>query len=281
MDVVWLIVDSLSFDETSFAAGGPETTPNLCELAETRGVVFQEAYTPGPLSPSSHAAMLTGTLPSVTGMHEAHPQFDGRVPTIARRLQESHETHLLSVNMWLFQGLASEFDWARDFSRQYRTFSEATDPLHYFKNGAPTSLSNIYQFIVDEGMPIRSLANYVNYRRANGSFVPREWGDSMNYQYAERVNRELTALLESGEQDKFVFVNYMDVHPPFDASDEALEQFAPDTSREALPIGAVPEPHIPNDEKTYDPDLMGQLYRAAIRDFDDKLGHLLREILTE
>ena len=118
MDAVWLILDSLSFDETPFAADGPKTMPGLADLADERGVVFTSAYAPGPLSPSSHAAMFTGALPSTTGMHEAHPYFDGSCRTIAEALTPTHTSHLISMNMWLSQGLADGFDKYEDFSRQ-------------------------------------------------------------------------------------------------------------------------------------------------------------------
>jgi len=283
MDIVWLVVDSLSFRATSFADQNQEMTPNLRDIAELDGVVFTKAHAPGPLSPSSHAAMFTGTLPSVAGMHEAHPYFDGSVPTIAEKLQVSHETHMLSLNMWLSQGLERGFDHTKDFSRQYLLFRDATDPQNYFRKHDPggSSVSRLWQFATSDGKPVRSLLNYLNYRRTNGSLVPEEWGDAENYQYADQINAELMSVLERGGPDKFVFANYMDVHPPFDASGEALERFAPGHSRSKLPIGVGPERHIANDEKSYEPELMDQLYKAAVWDFDRKLGPVLRKLVRD
>ena len=281
MDIVWLVVDSLSFRATPFARSGPETMPNLRELAASEGVTFTEAYAPGPLSPSSHAAMFTGELPSVTGMHEAHPYFDGQVPTIAERLRETHETYLFSLNMWLFQGLDRGFAHTKDFSRQYLLFRDATDPLEYFrKHGIDGSrLEQFYKFATNEGKPLRSLLNYLNYRRTSGTVIPEEWGDPENYQYAAQINEELLSALDDGGRDSFIFANYMDVHPPYDASDEALERFAPDLGRADLPIGVDPERHITNEKKSYDPELMERLYRAAIWDFDRKMGPVLRRLV--
>jgi arylsulfatase A-like enzyme len=283
MNVVWLILDSLSFGSTPFAEDGPNTTPNLKELAGSEGVTFTEAYAPGPLSPSSHAAMFTGELPSAAGMHEAHPYFDGGIPTIADALRRTHETHLLSLNMWLFQGLDSGFDSTKDFSRQYLLFREATDPLNYFRKHDPdgSGIRRLLRFATTDGKPVRSLLNYANYKRLNGSLVPERWGDSENYQYAEQINNELRSIVDTNDQDKFVFANYMDIHPPFDASDQALEQFAPGMSRDELPIGIPPERHITNDEKSYDPDAMEKLYHAAVWDFDRKLGPTLRDLIDD
>lgn len=283
MNVVWLLVDSLSFRATPFAEDGPDTTPNLKALADSKGVTFTNAYAPGPLSPSSHASMFTGELPSSAGMYEAHPYFDGQVPTIAEKLRQTHETHLLSLNMWLFQGLDRGFDRTRDFSRQYLLFRNATDPLNYFRKYDPegSALRRLATFAMADGKPVKSLLNYLNYKRLNGSLVPEQWGDSENYQYADQINKELRSILDAGGSDNFVFANYMDIHPPFDASDAALERFAPDTSREKLPIGTPPERHITNDEKSYDPEAMEMLYRAAVWDFDQKLGPVLEDLLAE
>jgi arylsulfatase A-like enzyme len=280
MDIVWLVVDSLSFNRTSFAEDGPETTPKLRRLAESDGIVFESAYVPGPLSPSSHAAMLTGELPSSAGMHEVHQQFDGSTRTIAGHLGETHDTYLLSVNMWLFLGLHHQFDYCEDFSREYKLFDDGSDPLHYFGgHGWPESLTDFYDFAIDGGNPIRSLANYLNYRRVGGSFLPKKWGDDNDYQYANEINARILSILEKGDTNKFIFANYMDVHPPLTASDEALERFAPDVSKETLPLSTIPEPHLPNDEKSYDPELMDKLYRAAIWDVDDKLASLLTRLV--
>lgn len=283
MNIVWLIVDSLSFRATSFAENGPDTTPNLKSLADANGVTFTNAYAPGPLSPSSHASMFTGEHPSSAGMYEAHPYFDGEVPTIAEKLCPTHETHLLSLNMWLFQGLDRGFDQAKDFSRQYLLFREATDPLNYFRKYDPdgSTLRRLAAFAMADGRPVRSLLNYANYKRLNESLVPEQWGDSENYQYADQINEQIRSILDTGEADNFIFANYMDIHPPFDASEKALERFAPDRSRAELPIGTSPERHITNDEKSYDPEEMESLYRAAVWDFDQKLGPVLEELLAD
>lgn len=282
MNVVWLVFDSLSLQSTPFADEGPSTMPNLKQLADSKGVTFTQAYAPGPLSPSSHAAMFTGKTPSVAGMHEAHPYFDGEIPTIADTLGTTHETHLLSLNMWLFQGLDRGFDSTKDFSRQYLLFRDATDPLNYFRKHDPggSELLRLLQYATADGKPIRSLLNYLNYKRQDGSLVPEQWGDNENYQYADQINDEIRKIFDTCEQDKFVFANYMDIHPPFDASDEAIEQFAPGIRRDELPIGISPERHITNDKKSYDMGMMEKLYHAVIWDFDRKLAPVLRDLIA-
>jgi arylsulfatase A-like enzyme len=283
MDVVWLIVDSLSFRATSFPPDGPDTTPQLQSLASDHGVVFTEAYAPGPLSPSSHAAMFTGELPSVAGMHEAHPYYDSDLPLVGERFQPTHRTSLLSLNMWLFQGLDRGFDEKRDFSRQYLLFRDATDPVNFFrKHDVQGSVpSRLWQFATADGKPVKSLLNYLNYWRRDEELVPDSWGDAEQYQYVSVINEEIRDTLTGGDEDHFLLANYMDIHPPFDASDEALERFAPGRDRSELPIGVSPERHIPNDEKSYDPEAMEALYRATVWDFDRKFTPLVRELVED
>lgn len=283
MDVVVLVLDSLSFRATPFADDGPDTMPALYELAIDEGVVFENAYAPGPLSPSSHAAMLTGRLPSAAGMHEAHPYFDGRVETIAGAMSESHETSLLSLNMWLFQGLHADFSHSRDFSRQYRIFESGTDPVNYFRKHDPDGsfIKQLGKFAFHDGRPVRSLANYVSYKLRNENLVPERWGDAENYQFANKINAEIRQTLARGSGDQFVVANYMDIHPPFDASPEAKDRFVSKSTRSKLPIGSSPERHIQNEEKSYSSEAMEELYRAAIWDLDRKLTPLVRDLIDD
>jgi arylsulfatase A-like enzyme len=283
MNVVWLIVDSLSFRATPFAPEGPDTTPRLRDLANQHGVVFTEAYAPGPLSPSSHAAMFTGELPSATGMHEAHPYYEGDHPLVAERFQDTHRTSLFSLNMWLFQGLDRGFDETRDFSRQYLLFRDATDPVNYFRkhDTEPSDPSGIWRFATADGKPVRSLLNYLNYLRLDDELVPDSWGDAEQYQYVSVINDEIRDTLAASGTDQFVVANYMDIHPPFDASDEALSRFAPDHERVDLPIGVSPERHIVNAEKSYDPGAMERLYRATVWDFDRKFAPFVRDLVHD
>jgi arylsulfatase A-like enzyme len=282
MDVAWLILDSLSFRATPFAEDGPDTMPELTALAENAGVVFSEAYAPGPLSPSSHAAMFTGKIPSAAGMHEAHPYFEATAPTIAARIGQTHRTHLVSLNAWLSQGLQSDFETFEDFSRQYLVSRAGTDPLNYFRKHDPDGSAprRLAKFAFHDGKPLRSLANYGSYRLSDGSLVPQEWGDEENYQYADRINERVRTLLDSVGDD-FLVANYMDIHPPFDASEAALERFAPETPLEQLPVNISPERHIPNDEKSYDVDLMEKLYRATVWDVDRKVTPLVRDLVED
>jgi arylsulfatase A-like enzyme len=278
MDVVWIIIDGVSYSETPFAEDGPDTLPRIKELSDDHGIVFSNAYAPGPLSPSSHASMFTGQLPSTVGMYEAHPYFDSAAPTIATALQDTHQTHLITGNEWLFQGLDNDFDETFDFGRPYLLFRDALDPGRYFHGDS----SRMRDFVTDslsERSLLKSAANLVNYRvNSDYGVMPKDWGDSEAYQYAGAQTEEIRSRL-SPDADQCIVANYMDAHAPIEASTEAIEQFSdPD---DVLPIKVSPERHIPDSDKSYDVDMMGKLYRAAIWDMDKKISPLIEELLED
>lgn len=273
MDVVWLLVDSLSFETTSFAPDGPDTTPELKALADDHAVSFTDAYVPGPLSPSSHASMFTGELPSAVGMYEAYPSFDQDIPTITARMAETHHTSLFSTNVWLFQGLERGFETTADFSGPNLPHPSATNPADYFDADAAPGLRSLWQFLRTDGRPVRSLRNYAAFRRQS------EAGDA--HRYVSPINDAIQRTRAETPGDDYVFANYMDIHPPLAASEEALERFAPDVPDSELPVDVSPERHIENAEKSYSVEAMERLYRAAIWDFDRALAPLVRDLVAD
>jgi arylsulfatase A-like enzyme len=280
MDIVWLVLDSLGFRHTPFYDDGPETMPRFRHLAERSGVLFSRAYAPGPSSPSSHGSFFTGELPADTGMHEAHPYFDGRVPTIADALSETHKSTIVSVNPFLFNGLSDSFDVATDLAaEQYLIFGNALNPRDFGnRTDAARGLPRIRAYITEtfaDGTPVRSFANAVKFKlwqRRGNDFIPQNVsGESNTYQYAGLINERVrNALNEPGPS--LVIANYMDVHPPFDATDEAIKQFA-DTDAD-LPIGVRDV-----DTERYDYNAMETLYHAAIWDLDAKITPLVEELI--
>jgi arylsulfatase A-like enzyme len=290
MDVAWIILDALSFEATPFAADGPDTMPELSALAEEHGVVFTEAYAPGTASPSSHASMFTGELPSRTGMHEASPYFDSDLPTVGDALADTHRSLMISYNPFIFNGLERGFDVTDDLrGSQYMVFDEATDPRKFLVANRDTPVPKRYvRFLREGGKPIRTFVNGVSFklwdRRADNGRPEAIEAEAAQHQYATKMNREIRSFLDdtSGAgEDSFVVANYMDIHPPLGASDEALDRFAPGRSREELPIGErSPEiiERIEAGDETAGED-METLYHAAIWDTDRKVGPLVREMV--
>jgi arylsulfatase A-like enzyme len=292
MDVAWIILDALSFEATPFAADGPDTMPELSALAAERGVVFTEAYAPGTASPSSHASMFTGELPSRTGMHEASPYFDSDMPTIGEELTDSHRSLMISYNPFIFNGLERGFDVTDDLrGSQYMVFEDATDPRKFLVANRDTPVPKRYmRFLQEGGKPLKSFVNGVRFKlwdwQADGGRPEQIASEAAQHQYATKMNREIRSFLadtDATQEDAFVVANYMDIHPPLGASDEALERFAPNRSREELPIGER-SPEIidrieAGDERAGED--MEALYHAAIWDTDRKVGPLVRELVED
>lgn len=288
MDVAWLVLDSLSYAATPFADDGPDTMPKFASLAEERGVVFDRAYAPGPSSPSSHGSFFTNELPSTTGMHEATPYFEGGLQTIAGALSD-HRSLLISANPFIFNGLDREFDEADDLrSQQYAVFPEATDPLRYtMRTDHDSPRERWIGFLLDGGKPIRSLVNGLKYKlwfRNQEGAIPRQLPhDEQRYQYAGTIDRRVRRFLDRTDGDRLVVANYMDVHPPFDASDEALDRFAPGEDREELPLEVSGQEVLRrvNEGDAEAEAQMTKLYHATIWDLDRHVTPLIEELLAD
>jgi hypothetical protein len=287
MDAVWLIMDSVSFESTSFFDEGPETTPRLSKLADQSGTVFTQAYAPGPSSPSSHSAFFTGELPSITGMHEAHPYFHGNVPTIADTLDASHETRLITSNMYLVNGLNESFDSTVNLLKnRYLLFEDGPEPRQFaIDNEYDSSWKTYLNFITKTGAPLKAFLNGINYkiwdRLRDSSILRSAPEDDINYQYANTINKNIRSFLTDGT-DQFVVANYMDAHPPLDASDEALSAVT-DYHRNELPMGVrgqdVHEEFTEGNESLA--ERMQELYYAALWDIDRKLAPLIENLISE
>lgn len=280
MNGVWLILDSLSYSATPFAIDGPDTMPNYKQIVNKHGINFSNTYAPGPFSPSSHASFFTGELPSTAGMYEANPRFDGTLRTIGDVMSETHSTHLITTNHFLFQGLDDGFDHADDIGRRYMLFQEASDPKDYsaMYNDNP-GWKRLVDFLTDGGTPVRSLLNGLNYKFGGDQWIrPESWGDEENFQYASTMCDMIRRRL-SGPDDSFVVANFMDLHGPFGISEAAFERFFDDTPKTEVPIGKRTRRDKLRGEKAYNPELMYTLYKAAIWDFDRKFSSLVSELI--
>jgi 2,3-bisphosphoglycerate-independent phosphoglycerate mutase len=85
------------------------------------------------------------------------------------------------------------------------------------------------------------------------------------------------------EQDALIVANFMDVHAPLTASDEALTEFAPNTSRSEMPIGVKGDKIHDRiqSEDDYEGEDMYKLYKAAIWDLDRKIAPLVQDLIND
>jgi len=271
MDVVWIILDSLSFNATPFHREGPKTMPRLAELANKEAIIFKQAYSPGPTSPSSHGSFFTGELPSTTGMHEASPYFDFSGPTIASELSKTHKTHLISSNQFLFNGLDQDFDNIKRLGVWEPHFSSGTNPMNF--NPEREGARKYLEFLFKEGSPFRSLFNGLQYKTED------PWGAAGNF--AEEITTYICESALESTEDTFIVANYMNVHPPLAASDESLSLFAKEWVQDELPIGVqgreILEKFRGSDD--YSADDMRALYEAAIWDLDRMISPMVSDLI--
>lgn len=258
--------------------------PGLARYSEQEGIVFTQAYAPGPTSPSSHSSFFTGELPSNTGMYEANPYFTRGLDTIADVL-EDRRRFVISSNPFIFNGLCDGFDVTDDLrSREFMLFKNASDPItDGAQTHSDTKVQKYRDFLLKDGKPIRSLLNGISYKisqkKNDNSFIKDAPLDSQDHQFSKTMVNRIQNFLNNSISDSFIFANFMDVHAPLDASNEALNKFAPEWSRDELPIGIsgqkihtlVKEGDTTIGEKMYD------LYKAAIWDLDNTISPFIRE----
>jgi arylsulfatase A-like enzyme len=285
MDVVWLVLDSLPFKQTPFDPTGPDTMPQLAALAEETGIVYTNAYAPGPSSPSSHGSFFTGEPPSVTEMHEAFPYFESDIPTIAEYLN-GHRSLLISANPYIFNGLDRGFDETNDLrTEEYLIFPDAQDPDEFPAEEYDSRLRKYLAYLAASSNPLRSVVNGIQYerimRKRRSSLPETSLRDDQQFQYANEMNARIKTFLRDNDADTFVVANYMDIHPPLDASDEAIERFRGKFSSAELPIGVrgqdIYQRFRKGDQNAA--ERMNALKRATTWDTDRKVAPLINSLL--
>ena len=85
-NVVFLLCDDLGYGDLHCFASPVIQTPNLDRLCE-EGVIFDRALCASPLCAPSRAALLTGLLPSRSGVYDNAAELPASVPTVAHHLR--------------------------------------------------------------------------------------------------------------------------------------------------------------------------------------------------
>ena len=80
-NVILITLDTVRADRMGFLGSKKGLTPNLDALAR-QGVVFENAYSQAPITPASHATMLTGTYPQFHGIRNFGDRLPPAVPLL-------------------------------------------------------------------------------------------------------------------------------------------------------------------------------------------------------
>jgi choline-sulfatase len=85
-NILFIVADQLSAPFLPAYGHRLVKTPHIDALA-SRGVVFENAYTPSPLCAPARAALMTGLLPSNSGVYDNAAEFASAIPTFAHYLR--------------------------------------------------------------------------------------------------------------------------------------------------------------------------------------------------
>ncbi len=118
MPVVLISIDTLRADHLPIYGYGAVETPNIDALARD-GIVFENTWSHCPMTLPSHVSMLTGELPTTTGVrNNLGFRYDAaKHPSIAQRLQSAGYATGGAVSSYVLRGetgMRDAFQWYDD-----------------------------------------------------------------------------------------------------------------------------------------------------------------------
>jgi arylsulfatase A-like enzyme/Tfp pilus assembly protein PilF len=114
-DIVLITMDTVRADRMGFLGSKAQLTPNLDSLAR-QSLVFTRAYSQAPITPVSHASILTGTYPQFHRVNDFGKPLPPEIPTLASILKERGYATAAFVSAAVLdaKGLAPGFDHGFD-----------------------------------------------------------------------------------------------------------------------------------------------------------------------
>ncbi|WP_323173747.1 sulfatase [Natrialba sp. PRR66] len=272
-NVIVLIFDTLRADALS-CYGGTASTPNFDRAADM-GTLFERAFSAGPGTPISHAALYTGQYPAENGVTGAYISLPDESPVIAGHFREhGYETFGITGP----SKMGSDFDYDRGFD-------ELFEP--YYDIGQRKSLDYLKRVITN---PLLRNNLMRTIRRGDDSYTELKFDLLQN-----RIN--------SFTQPFFVLSNFLTVHSPYNPPRPYKEQAVEGYKRPRIPleeilfnnIGTLDRDdirldrimkaqtatgigkYIADSDWLTDAELtvLKAWYRAAVEYLDKRLGHFL------
>lgn len=243
--------------------------PHLDRLAR-EGVVFEQAYCASPLCAPSRAALLTGRLPSRTGVYDNAAELRASEPTVTHHLRAAGYATALSGKMH-FVG---------------------PDQLHGFEQRLTTDVYPAdLDWTPDWRVPLSVRLPW--YHSMESVLDPGVCAASMQMDYddavATRAVRGLFDHARAGAARPFFFcVSFTHPHDPWELRPEHWERYAPEAI-DAPAVGPIPradaDPHSVRLRDMSGIDAAGltsaqvrrarHAYYAAISYLDDRIGEVL------
>ncbi|MBN9531445.1 MAG: choline-sulfatase [Alphaproteobacteria bacterium] len=149
LNILIVMADQMNPAMLPFHGQAVTQAPAMAALAE-RGVVFDAAYSNSPLCSPARAVLMSGRLPSATGVYDNAAEFRSDIPTFAHYLRQAGYRTILSGKMHFCgadqlhgfeQRLTTDiypadFGWTPDWDRPherpswYHNMSSVTDAGH-------------------------------------------------------------------------------------------------------------------------------------------------------
>jgi len=194
-NVLVVVIDTLRADHMALYGYSRETTPHLDAIAK-QGVVFDNDISPSPWTLGSHASMLTGRYPHEHGVdHEV--ALGTTYPTLPEVFaRHGYRTGGISANVHYFArrtGLARGFIHFND----------------YYYSAGDMFYRTLWGRIVHKYVPDSPKFDEVFARKR-----------------APQVNQELLSWIDQDRSKPFfAFINYFDVHEPYQPLDPYRKMF--------------------------------------------------------
>jgi len=212
-NVIFITIDSLRADHLSCLGYHRKTTPNLDNLAK-EGVLFKNAISCGPDTPTSIVPLLTSTyiLTYViinAGLNKSKTRaeeferigaitseiYRNRI-TIAEILKDSgYVTAAFHSNPFL----SRHFYFGKGFDYFYDSFSSSGRFRKY-------AIKSKIEEILKKNIQLYNFAKNI-YNRMHSNNIP--------YERAEIINKKAISWLKKHKKQFFVWIHYMDVHFPY------------------------------------------------------------------
>jgi hypothetical protein len=230
-DVLLLTLDTTRADRLSVYGYPRGTTPALDRLAR-RGLLWESAYAPIPLTNPSHASLLTGVRPREHGVLNNGTALSTAVPTFVPVLAERG---------WKCAAFVSGIPLKAGLSGLASGFSVYDDAF--------SPLERVHPMLT--ALALVRVANRV----LPGDFIERRARDTV---------REAIAWLEGASGPRFLWVHLFDPHTPYDAPGILRRRFAREASGWTAGGGALTGwPHADYDAELRETDRwLGRLLRA-------------------
>ncbi len=185
-DVLMIVMDTTRAQNVSAYGYERETTPNFDKLA-SEGVLFADATAPATWSLPAHAALFTGTFPSVNAAHSENRYLGDTLPTLAETMAAAGwETRCFTANPHISEsfGLTRGFDWTdqawitgaggRGFSFIYRLLD--TTGFAAEDKGGGQVIKNLHNWMDERPADAPPAFVFVNFLEAHFPFhqLPEE-----------------------------------------------------------------------------------------------------------